>query len=143
MTEPLRILMLEDSASDAEIVQRLLKNEKLDFEFKLALSRDSFLNALDQFNPSVILADNSLPQFDAKEALRIVHQRSLHIPFIMVTGSVSEEFAADIIKLGADDYILKDRLTRLPAAIDAALKQQKAEKENQDVLEEIRKSNER
>lgn len=137
MTEPLKILMLEDSVTDADIVQRLLAKEKMDFEFSLALNKDSFLQALDQFSPNVILADNSLPQFDAREALKIIHQRSLNIPFILVTGSVSEEFAASIIKLGADDYILKDRLVRLPAAIDAALKQQRAEKEKQDALREI------
>lgn len=139
----LKILMLEDSPTDADIIQRLLIKEKMNFEFSLASNKTAFLQALDQFNPNVILADNSLPQFDAKEALKIVHQRSLHIPFIMVTGSVSEEFAADIIKLGADDYILKDRLIRLPAAIHTAIKQQKAEKEKQDALEETRKSNER
>ncbi|HMH22955.1 MAG TPA: PAS domain-containing protein [Puia sp.] len=143
MTDTLKILMLEDSTTDAEIIQRMLKKEKPDIEFNLALDKDAFLNALDQFGPAVILADNSMPEFSAREALRIVHQRSLHIPFIMVTGTVSEEFAADIIKLGADDYILKDRLTRLPAAIDTALKQQRAEKEKRDALEEIRRSDER
>jgi DNA-binding NtrC family response regulator len=143
MGTPLKILMLEDSPVDADIVQRLLIKENMDFEFSLALDKDSFLLALEQFDPNVILADNSLPQFNAREALKIVHQRSLHIPFIMVTGSVSEEFAAGIIKLGADDYILKDRLTRLPAAIDTAIKQQRADKERQDALEEIRRSNER
>jgi PAS domain S-box-containing protein len=77
----------------------------------------------------VILSDNSLPQLNAMEALRITRQRFLHIPFILVTGTVSEEYAATIIKLGADDYILKDRMARLPSAIDAALKQRQALKE--------------
>src|SRR5882724_2409103 len=143
MAEILKILMLEDSTTEAEIIQRMLIKEKPGIEFNLALDKDAFLLALDQFNPGVILADNSMPQFSAGEALRIVHQRSLRIPFIMVTGTVSEEFAADIIKSGADDYILKDRLIRLPAAIDAALKQQRAEKEKRDALEGIRRSNER
>ena len=129
MIEPLKILMLEDSATDTEIVQRLLKKEKLNFESKLAMSKEAFLQALDQFQPDVILADNSLPQFNATEALEITRQHFNHIPFIMVTGTVSEEFAAAIIKSGADDYILKDRLQRLPAAILAAINKRKAEKE--------------
>lgn len=135
--------MLEDNATDAELVERLLKKEKLDFEFSLAMNKDTFLRALDRFCPTVILADNSLPQFNAKEALEIVNGRSRHIPFILVTGSVSEEFAANIIKLGADDYILKDRLIRLPAAIDAAVKQQRVEMEKWEAQEESRKFSER
>ena len=63
----------------------------------------------------MLRSDNSLPQFSATQALEIMNQRSLHIPFIPVTGTVSEEFAANIIKLGADDYILKDRMAKLPA----------------------------
>ncbi len=143
MPETLKILMLEDSHTDAEIVHRLLKKEKIDFEFSLAMNKDGFVRALDHFHPTVILADNSLPQFDAREALKIVNLRSLRIPFILVTGSVSEEFAVDIIKLGADDYILKDRLTRLPNAIEAAIKQQRAENEKRDALEDLKRSEEK
>jgi two-component system sensor histidine kinase UhpB len=135
--------MLEDSDTDAEIVQRLLIKEQMDFEFRLAMNKTAFVEALDEFNPTVILADNSLPQFSASEALKIVHQRSINAPFIMVTGSVSEEFAAGIIKLGADDYVLKDRLVRLPAAIESAIKQQRASQAREDALEETRISNER
>jgi len=135
--------MLEDSATDAEIVQRLLVKEVPNCRLHLAMNKNEFLQALDKFSPTLILADNSLPQFSAAEALRIVRERRLSTPFIMVTGTVSEEFAVDIIKSGANDYILKDRLTRLPAAIDAALKQHKAEKEKMAAEEEIRRSNER
>ncbi|HMF72191.1 MAG TPA: response regulator, partial [Flavitalea sp.] len=98
MPGTLKILMLEDNPSDADIVQLMLTKEKLDFVFQLVFNKASFLRALDEFNPSIILADNSLPQFSAREALEIVRQRTPQIPFIMVTGTVSEEFAADIIK---------------------------------------------
>src|SRR5665213_1289209 len=123
----LRILILEDSATDAEIVLRLLKKEGLQFESLLVINKDEFIRALKQFQPDVIISDNSLPQFNATEALQIVHRNSIDIPFILVTGTVSEEFAAGIIKLGADDYILKDRLARLPAAIEASLQKKKSE----------------
>src|SRR5258708_2396407 len=121
MTKRLKILMLEDSAVDAEIVQRVLTKEKLQFDITLVMTKEAYLLALDQSEPDLILADNALPQFNATEALEIVRRRLPLIPFILVTGTTSEEFAAKIIKLGADDYILKDRLARLPAAINTAL----------------------
>jgi len=130
--------MVEDDSTDAEIIRRVLIKDNLDFEFCLVMDRESFVSALNEYNPDVILSDNSLPQFSAREALEIVRGRSSHVPFIIVTGSVSEEFAASIIKLGADDYILKDRMTRLPVAIAAAIKQQQifalAVKAQEDVI---------
>ncbi len=129
MENTMRILLLEDSPSDAELIKRFLLKEKMKCEFRLVMDRQSFLQALDEFSPGVILSDNSMPQFNASEALKITRLRNQYIPFIMVTGTVSEEFAVSIIKQGADDYILKDRMNRLPAAIETALKQRKAEKE--------------
>ena len=143
MPEKTRILVLEDSTDDAELVCRLLLKQTPDFEFCLAPDKDSFLYALDHFEPNVILADNSLLEFSARDALEIAHQRMPGIPFILVTGSVSEEFAAEIIKLGADDYILKDRMIRLPAAIETAMKQRKAGQEKREAQEGHRKSDER
>lgn len=137
MDRPLKILLLEDSRTDAELIQRLLKKEKMNFEFHLSMNKADFLQSLEEFSPDVILSDNSMPKFDATEALEITRQWSLHIPFILVTGTVSEEFAANIIKQGADDYILKDRMTRLPGAIEATLKQRKIEV---DLLETKRKA---
>lgn len=119
--------MLEDSATDAELIQRLLKKQEIQLEFRLAMTKQDFHATLKEFYPDVVLADNSLPQFNATDALRIIRNISLYIPFILVTGTVSEEFAASIIKQGADDYILKDRLNRLPVAIEAAVKQKKLE----------------
>jgi len=129
MEKPLKILLLEDSHVDAEIIQRLLMKEVSHCEFKLATNEKDFFNALDEFAPDVILSDNSLPRFNATEALAMVRSRFLHIPFILITGTMSEEYAANIIKQGADDYILKDRLSRLPAAIDSALRHRRTEKE--------------
>ena len=82
------------------------------------------------------MSDHSLPQFDSKEALEIARERFPDIPFIMVTGSISEEYAIDMIKTGVDDYILKDRLTRLPTAIMASVQKRKAEKEKKMVEQE-------
>ncbi|MEP7377215.1 MAG: PAS domain S-box protein [Chitinophagaceae bacterium] len=143
MKQPLKILMLEDSETDAEIIRRLLKKKAdIPFDFRLSMTKEAYLRDLEEFKPDLILSDNSLPQFNASDALKVVHQRSLHIPFILVTGTVSEEFAAGIIKQGADDYILKDRLARLPAAIDTALRQRKSEKEKLEAAERLRRSEE-
>jgi PAS domain S-box-containing protein len=129
MKSVLKILILEDSATDAELIQRLLKKAEMNCEFNLSMNKESFLRALEKFSPDVILSDNSLPQFNAADALIITRARYPHIPFILVTGTVSEEYAANIIRLGADDYLLKDRMARLPTAINAAIKQRRALKE--------------
>lgn len=140
---PLKILILEDSATDAELVERLLKKTIPSAAFRVAMDRKAYIRELEEYQPDVILSDNSLPQFNAAEALKIVRARSLHIPFIMVTGAVSEEFAAAIIKSGADDYVLKDRISKLPVAIEAALKQRQSEKEKQEALRQLAESEER
>jgi two-component system sensor histidine kinase UhpB len=129
--------MLEDSDVDAEIITRFLRKEKVDFQSQLTSSKAAFMSALEQFEPDVVLADNSLPQFNGAEALQVVRQKSRDIPFILVTGSMTDEFAADIIKSGADDYILKDRLTRLPDAIEAAIKKRRTEKEKLDAITKL------
>ncbi len=140
MSTTLRVLMLEDDAADAEIIQRLLKNEKFDCEYFLAMDKNSFMQALDQFSPELILSDHSIPQFSSLDALQIAREKKPGIPFIMVTGAASEEFAATIMKQGADDYILKNRIARLPAAIKAAIIQRKAQKELDDYKYALDKS---
>jgi len=137
ITSTLKIIVLEDNDADAEIIQRLLKKNGYNFESEVMMDREAYLQALNEFKPDLILSDNEMPQFSALEALQILQQHSLHIPFIMVTGAVSEEFAAGIIKAGADDYLLKDRLTRLPAAIEAALKQKRTEKEKAEASRQL------
>lgn len=138
MDTVLKILLIEDSVSDAEILKAFLLNHKPHCVFKVVMTEDTFIQALDAFVPDVIISDNTLPQFNATEALEIFTKRNLPIPFILVTGTVSEEFAVNIIKAGADDYILKDRLTRLPSAIDAALEKKKTEAERKKAEEVVR-----
>lgn len=140
MEQQLKILLLEDNPSDAEMLQRLLKKEGFDFECRLAVNKKEYLQCLSSFNPDLIISDNSLPGFNATEALEIYHQHFLSIPFILVTGTVSEEFAAGIIKLGADDYVLKDRLTRLPSAIESALRKRNSDREKAEAIEQLRLS---
>ena len=138
MKDLLKILLLEDNVYDAEeIMRRLQSNEIFNCEFRLATGKAEYLQALEEFCPAIVLSDHSLPQFDSKEALAIARQRFPDIPFIMVTGTISDEYAIDMIKTGADDYILKDRMMRLPAAIMASVQKRKAEKEKKMLEQEI------
>lgn len=141
--EIIRILLLEDSTTDAELVQYFLRKNFREAKFELAMTRPAFEEKLDMFRPHVVLADNSLPQYDAQTALEKVRRDYPGTAFIMVTGTVSEEFAATIIRDGADDYILKDRLARLPAAIDAALYRHQQEKEKAEAIEQVIRSEEK
>ena len=129
MEQHLKILLLEDSIADAELIKRTLNRENMHIDFHLAMDKKSFVQALETFSPDVVLSDHSLPQFNSADALKMTRQWLMHVPFILVTGTVSEEFAAEMMKLGADDYILKDRMARLPGAIDAAVKKRKGLKE--------------
>jgi len=119
--------MLEDDPDDAELIQQVIVRAKIECEFEVVHERTGFLDAIREFQPDIILSDNQLPQFDATEALELTRAHSLYLPFIMITGTVSEEFAANVIRMGADDYILKDRMARLPAAITAAIERRTAE----------------
>ena len=77
-------------------------------------TREDFIAALESFKPDIILSDHGLPQFNSVQAFKIYMEHGLKIPFILVTGNVSEEFAVNALKLGIDDYVLKTNLSRLP-----------------------------
>ncbi|MEO5681715.1 MAG: PAS domain S-box protein [Chitinophagaceae bacterium] len=142
MENRLKILLLEDSSEDAEIIKRVIVKSGLHCTFHLATGKDSFLEAMTAFTPEIILSDNSLPQFNSEEALKITRKINPDIPFILVTGTVSEEYAVKITKSGADDYVLKDRLTRLPAAIDSAMQYRQAELQKKQAIQNLVKSEE-
>lgn len=129
MDPVLKILHLEDNPVDAYLVERELKKAGLRFQLRLAETEKDFKDALMNYKPDLILSDHSMPQFDSMEALKIFNEYKGEVPFILITGSVSEEFAIRSIKEGADDYILKNNLIRLPSAIAQALKSRKAESE--------------
>lgn len=142
MKGTLRILSLEDQEDDFYLITHALKRSGLNFEARRVESKEDFSNALDDFGPDVILCDHSLPQFNSNEALRIFHQRKLQIPFILVTGAVSEEFAVSSLKHGADDYVLKSNLARLPNVIENAMKQKEAERQKIEAAQALARQNE-
>jgi two-component system sensor histidine kinase UhpB len=138
----LKILMLEDLSSDIELVKYELKKAGIDFILVSAETEEEFLRQLSLFAPDIILADYSLPEFNGLEALKILKKLEVNIPFILVTGTQTDEVAVECMKQGADDYILKTGLRRLPSAILNAINKQRIKQENEHVKEELRKSEE-
>src|ERR1700733_11161948 len=117
----LRILILEDEPSDAELVQRQLKSAGLDFAAVVVDTKAAFLRELDEFCPGVILSDLSVPGFPGENALKITRELYPHTPFIVVSGALGDEAAVELIRQGATDYVLKDRPARLAAVVRRAV----------------------
>jgi signal transduction histidine kinase len=138
MNKDLRILVLEDMEDDLEIIEYMLEKAGMQFKTKRVDTKEEFVSALHSFDADVILSDHFLPTFNSLEALSITRQAGFQTPFILVTGAISEEFAVNTLKQGADDYILKSNLTRLPSAIVNAMKQREAEAEKAKANEALR-----
>ncbi len=117
----LRILMLEDTPSDAELEEHELRKLGIPFTLKRVETRDDFVRALEEFSPDIILSDYNLPEFSGVEALEIVRRDHPEFPVIMVTGALPDIEAVGLIHAGAKDYVLKDRLARLGAAVQRVL----------------------
>ena len=125
MSTELKLLLLEDNPADADLIQTLLKRAGLQFSAVVAGDEAEFLAAMKREGYHAVLADNALPQYSSMEALKLIRKTNPNVAFILVTGTVSEEFAVNIIQQGADDYILKTNLTRLPAALQSAIEKKK------------------
>jgi two-component system sensor histidine kinase/response regulator len=133
----LKILLLEDKPFDAALIDRVLKKGKIKSEILVVENRVDFENALKYFLPDIILADHSLPTFNSVDALKIVQKSFPQIPFILVTATVSEEFAIETMQAGAYDYIFKDRLQRLPKSVLNAISKSRIEDQRKKYLEEV------
>jgi PAS domain S-box-containing protein len=121
---PLRVLILEDQPTDADLILDELRQAGFDPDWRCVQTQADYrANLHDALE--LILADFSLPQYDALHALYELQQQGLDIPFIVVTGTISEESAVECMKQGAADYLLKDRLTRLGPAVTQALQAKK------------------
>lgn len=129
MDNETKILMLEDLITDAQLIQRELRDASIKFVSERVESKEAFLNAINTFQPDIVLSDYSLPQFSGIEALRLLKEKAADVPFILITGSLTEEVAVECMKEGAHDYILKSSLKRLPSAVRNALAKRKTEQE--------------
>jgi CheY-like chemotaxis protein len=143
MSEPLRLLLVEDSPVDAELNERELRKAGLAFVTTRVEEEAALVAALEDFRPDLILADYHLPGFDGLRALAICRERMPATPFIFVTGAMGEELAVESIKAGATDYILKDRLARLGPAARRALDERRTLVERTQAQRELSVSEER
>ena len=133
----LNLLLLEDNLQDAHLIQATIKRAEIQFDATLVSHEQDFIAALQKNTYNVVLIDNNLPQFDAMSALRILKEKKINLPIILVSGAVSEEFAVQIMMAGAWDYVFKDKLARLPAAILNAIKKYDREIDYQNKIDEI------
>lgn len=138
MKIPIRILHLENAASDAALVGSELLKHHLNFERKVVDSKQGFIDALDAFSPDIILSEYATPSLNTIGALEILHKNNLQIPFILVTSTASDELALRMIRLGADDYVMKDRLNKLPVIVLNVLEKYRMQREWQRLTTEIR-----
>ncbi|HTL81114.1 MAG TPA: histidine kinase [Bacteroidia bacterium] len=143
METQLKILMLEDSPEDVELIQREIRKGGLKFVAKVVDTKEEFMKEYYSFLPDLILSDHSMPRFNSMEAMKLCKVLKFSGPFILVTGTVSEEFAVTSIKEGADDYILKSNLLRLVPAILHALRSRSLEREKEEAISKLRLSEER
>ena len=132
MSIPLRVLVLEDSESDAELMFHELRRAGYAPEWRRVQAEAEYLDCLGP-GVDVVLADYNVPGFDLRRALELVQQRELDIPFIVVSGTISEEVAVECMKAGATDYLLKDRLARLGPAVAQALDRRRLREEKRNV----------
>jgi PAS domain S-box-containing protein len=126
---PVRILHLEDSALDADLVGAFLAAEGLDCRITRVWTREDFSAALDAEPPDLILADHSLPAFDGESALAIAREQAADVPFVFVSGTLGEEVAVEALRHGATDYVVKQRLERLPRVVRRALAESEERRE--------------
>ncbi|HEV2456145.1 MAG TPA: response regulator [Verrucomicrobiae bacterium] len=120
MGKPLKVLIVEDSDADAELVAFELTNAGFDLKCTRVQSERDFLEALAK-RPDIVLSDYSMPQFSGLRAAQLTRESSLGVPFILISGTVGEEVAVEAMRIGATDYLLKDRLARLGQAVERAL----------------------
>ncbi len=139
MTSSLRILLLEDNAHDAELIQELLEAD-LVCEITRVQTRAEFIAGLENRAISLILADYRLPSFDGLSALRLAHDARPDLPFIFVSGSLGEDVAIEAIKIGATDYVVKSRLSRLVPSVQRALREAQERAERRKAEEAFRRS---
>jgi diguanylate cyclase (GGDEF)-like protein/PAS domain S-box-containing protein len=122
----LKVLLVEDLPSDVELIQIVLRELDMPLDLRQVETEPAYIAALGEFDPDIILSDFSLPLFDGSRALALAKERRPDTPFIYVSGAMGEENAIRALKDGAIDYVLKHNLVRLPAAVERALKESRA-----------------
>jgi PAS domain S-box-containing protein len=139
MKTPLNLLIAEDNPADAELVLRELRRAGFEPKWERVDTEADFLDRL-QSAPDIILSDYDMPQFSGPRALALLQEHGLEVPFIIISGTIGEDVAVEVMKGGASDYLLKDRLTRLGPAVTQAMEQARLRKERKQTEEALRRS---
>jgi PAS domain S-box-containing protein len=140
LLHPLRILLIEDDLKDAELIQDLLETEGIACAVTRVDTQTALMASLEQGGVDLILADYSLPSFDGISALKLAMKACPEVPFIFVSGTLGEEVAIEALKIGATDYVLKTRLSRLGPSVLRALREATERAERKRAEESLRQS---
>jgi len=146
--DTLRVLLLEDNPLDGELTLQELRNGGFNVVAHMAANAEEFTEQVQTNQYHIVLADYNLPQWTGMEALQVLRSQNLDTPLILVTGSLGEERAVECLKQGATDYVLKDRISRLPSSVRRALEEKRLRQEHKDAerdlarkVEELARSN--
>src|ERR1700704_3009782 len=140
MRHPLRILSIEDDPKDTELIQDLLETEGIACEVTRVDTQAALLASLERGGIDLILSDYTLPSFDGISALKFAMKACPDVPFIFVSGTLGEEVAIEALKIGATDYVLKTRLSRLVPSMQRALREARERAERKQTEEALRRS---
>jgi PAS domain S-box-containing protein len=143
MDIPLRVLIIEDSDRDVALEVRTLKAAGYQVTYAVAETAVEMKAALAEQAFDIVISDHGMPQFDASGALAVLMQSGLDIPFIIVSGAIGEETAVALMKAGAHDYVMKDRLARLVPAVQKELRDAESRREHKRAEETLRESEEK
>jgi two-component system, NarL family, sensor histidine kinase UhpB len=138
----LKILCLEDSEADAILIKEKLTQEGFNFHFDIVSTESEYSQKLVGCSYDIILSDYNLPGFNGIAALLLARKICIDVPFICISGTIGEELAVELIQLGASDYILKDRMSRLPIAVENAIREAEARKARIEAEAEVMKMKE-
>ena len=138
MQKTIKIILLEDNPADADLLIRQLTKSGMLFSIEVAETREKFVELLKSFCPDIILSDYSMPSFNALSAFHILKDTDNPIPFIIVSGTIGEENAVNLIKDGVTDFASKNNLAALPQKVNRAIKEVKEIQEKTDILEKLK-----
>jgi len=143
MPESIRILMAEDLPTDAELAEREIRQVLKVCVFQRVETREAYLDALETFQPDLIVSDYRMPRFDGLTALQLALDRVPLTPVIILTGAINEDTAVECMKAGASDYVIKEHIKRLGQAVIHALDQKQLQQERSRAEHALRASEER
>jgi PAS domain S-box-containing protein len=142
MEKEVKILILEHDVNDLELLQYALKKSELSYISQIVETRETFEKALTAFRPDIVLSDFSLPSFDGFTAFKIKEQVLPETPFIVVSGTIGDENAVDLIKTGVTDYVLKEKLYQLVPKIKRAIDEAEVYKQKKNAEKNLRQQEE-